>query len=118
MNNNHQYENYQYDFYTWYADIKCAEEIAKTMVECSIKNAIRYAIINNNYENYPDSDSNVSVTTDEFNEIHYDYDFYDKKNNTCEINNTCKKNNMCKKIKNLFQCFCKRRNALHKNGKK
>ena len=110
-------DNYQYDFYTWYADIKCAEEIAKTMVECSLKNAIRYAIINNNYENYPDSDSNISVTTDEFNEIHYDdNDFYDQIKNMDNKNNknsTCKK---LKKLKKLFQCFCKQK-LVDKNNK-
>jgi hypothetical protein len=71
-------DNYAYDFYTWAHDIQCAEKVAKELVERAMKRKkagtrkamILYAIKNNDYENYPDSDSVSSIDTMEFNEIH------------------------------------------------
>lgn len=85
--------NYEFDFYTWDKDIKSAEYISKNMTQSAIKAAIKYAIENNNYENYPDSDSDVSNNTDDFNEIHETY-----KKNTGKYN-----------ILNCFKfCFSKK----------
>jgi hypothetical protein len=71
-------DNYAFDFYTWDHDIQCAERVAKELAEKVIKKArkpnrkalILYAIKNNDYANYPDSDSNDSIATEELNEIH------------------------------------------------
>jgi hypothetical protein len=65
--------NYEFDFYTWDKDIICAEYISKNMTKTAIKAAIKYAIENNDCENYPDSDSHASNTTEELNEIHDTY---------------------------------------------
>jgi hypothetical protein len=71
-------DHYAYDFYTWAHDIQCAEKVANELVERVIKKArkknrkalILYAIKNNDFANYPDSDSNDSIDTLELNEIH------------------------------------------------
>jgi hypothetical protein len=71
-------DNYAFDFYTWAHDIQCAEKVAKEFAAFVIKKArernrkalILYAIANNDYVNYPDSDSNDSIATEEMNEIH------------------------------------------------
>jgi hypothetical protein len=71
-------DNYAFDFYTWADDIKCAEKVAKEFAAMVMKRKksenrkaqILYAIRNNDYENYPDSESPSSIDTMEFNEIH------------------------------------------------
>jgi hypothetical protein len=73
-------DNYAFDFYKWAHDIECAEKVAKEMVERVIKKvqkADRKALIllanqTKDYSNYPDSDSDESITTKDFNEIHQD----------------------------------------------
>jgi hypothetical protein len=80
-------DNYAFDFYTWAHDIQCAERVAKELVARVIKKArkpnrkalVLYAIKNNDYVNYPDSDSNNSIATEELNEIHSDDVPVDKK---------------------------------------
>jgi hypothetical protein len=76
-------DNYAYDFYNWEHDNQCADVVARTVVASAIKTALKralkpdlkalitYAIENNDYSDYPDSDSHASITTLEFNEIHY-----------------------------------------------
>jgi len=76
-------DNYAYDFYNWEHDNQCADVVARTVVASAIKTALKralkpdlkalitYAIENNDYGDYPDSDSHASITTLEFNEIHY-----------------------------------------------
>jgi hypothetical protein len=80
-------DNYAFDFYTWAHDIQCAEKVAKEFAERVIKKSrkknrkalILYAIKNNNYMNYPDSDSNESISTEELNEIHPNDEMDEKK---------------------------------------
>ena len=78
--------NYEFDFYTWGKDIICAEYISNNMSQSAIKAAIKDAIENKKYDNYPDSDSYASNNTEDFNEIH----------------ETTKKNTIKKKY---FNCF-------------
>jgi len=95
--------NYEFDFYTWDKDIICAEYISKNMSQSAIKNAIKYAIENNDYENYPDSDSYASNNTEDFNEIHDTCKHgTDKKNDTCKHDTDIKHDNGKKKY---FNCF-------------
>jgi hypothetical protein len=100
--------NYEFDFYTWEKDIICAEYISKNMTQSAIKAAIKYAIENNDYENYPDSDSYASNTTEDFNEIHdtYNYDTYNYNNNYNDNykNNITSKKCIKKKYFNWINC--------------
>lgn len=69
------------------------------MTQSAIKAAIKYAIENNDYENYPDSDSHASNNTEDFNKIH----------GTDKKNDTDKKNNDKKRKLNCFNfCFSKK----------
>lgn len=70
--------NYEFDFYTWDKDIKCAEYISNNMTQAQIKAAIKYAIENNDFSNYPDSDSHASVNTEDLNENHDYSDTYNR----------------------------------------
>jgi hypothetical protein len=101
--------NYEFDYYTWDKHIICAEYISNNMTQSVIKAAIKYAIENNDYENYPDSDSYASVNTEDFNEIHGP----DKKNDTGKKNDTVKKRKL-----NCFNfCFSKKKNnCIYYNG--
>ena len=76
-------DNYAYDFYTWEQDKRCADKIAQrlshdvvssigpaTLGKRSRKEAIHYAIRTNDFSNYPDTDSNSSIDSNEFGEIH------------------------------------------------
>jgi len=92
--------NYEYDFYTWEKDIICGEYISNNMSQYAIKAAIKYAIENNDYEKYPDSDSHASNNTEDFNEIHYTYNTYDKNNDTDKTNDKIIK----KKYFNWINC--------------
>jgi hypothetical protein len=95
-------DNYAFDFYKWEEDRQCAEKVAKVFIPHVIKSAtkaamrtnrkalILHAIQTNNFENFPDSDSQESIDTDDFNEVHH----------TFEIDETPEK------IKtNWFACF-------------
>lgn len=82
--------NYETDWNTWDENLKYAEYISTNMTQSMIKSAIKYAVENNNYENYPDSDSHASVDTEELNEIHYNIDEKKKK---------------IEKKKKFFDCF-------------
>lgn len=94
--------NYEFDFYTWDKDIKFAEYISKNMSQSAIKAAIKYAIENNDYENYPDSDSYASNNTEDFNEVHdtYNYDSYINTYKNNEPDKKCIK----KKYFNWIKC--------------
>ena len=71
-------DNYAFDFYTWAHDIQCAEKVAAEFAAMVLKRKkaanrkalILHAIQTNNYVNYPDSDSNDTISTEELNEIH------------------------------------------------
>ena len=69
--------NYETDWNTWDENIKYAEYISTNMSQSIITSAIKYAVENNNYENYPDSDSHASINTEELNEIHYNVEVSD-----------------------------------------
>ena len=76
-------DNYAYDFYNWEQDKQCATTVANNVIAVAIKAALKralkpdlkaliaHAIATNDYSDYPDSDSHASITTLEFNEIHY-----------------------------------------------
>jgi len=102
--------NYEFDFYTWDKDIICAEYISKNMTQSAIKAAIKYAIENNDYENYPDSDSHASNNTEDFNEIHdtYNYKNIDNYIKTYKNNDADKKNTKKKYFNWIKCCFSKK----------
>lgn len=75
-------DNYAFDFYTWADDIECANRLSAEMVARVIKKTtkallkmenralILRAFETNDFSNFPDSDSHMSIDTLEFNEIH------------------------------------------------
>lgn len=74
-------DNYEYDYYTWELDKQCADRVAREFVARVLKKAlkppdrkaaIQYAFETNDFSNYPDSNSDDSITSIEMNEIHYD----------------------------------------------
>jgi hypothetical protein len=73
-------DSYAFDFYNWSHDTQCAERVAKELVDRVIRKALKpnrkalilYALEHNDFTNYPDSNSDDSITTEELDEIHYD----------------------------------------------
>jgi hypothetical protein len=82
-------DNYAYDYYTWELDKQCADKVACELVARVLKKAlkpdrkaaIQYALRTNDFSNYPDSNSDDSISTTEMNEIHYDEPLKKKKRN-------------------------------------
>jgi len=95
-------DNYTFDFYTWAHDIECANRLAAEVVARVIKKTtkallkmenralILRAFETNDFTNFPDSDSHMSIDTLEFNEIH-PYADADANTKTNEIDNELKK---------------------------
>lgn len=93
-------DNYAFDFYTWAHDIECANRLSAEMVAMSIKKTtkallkmdnralILRAFETNDFSNFPDSDSHMSIDTLEFNEIH---PYTNTNTKTNEIDNELKK---------------------------
>ena len=76
-------DNYTYDFYTWHNDTQRALNIADKMIAyslyCGKKGAIKQAKKNARYaEECPDSESDATVTSDDWYDLQYD---------TVDINN-------------------------------
>lgn len=115
-------DNYAYDFYKWGQEVMCAENVSNKTITNSIQSGIKSMVkrekkIANYSQEYPDSESNASITTYNSDDLYYHMvknNMYNKINNTKinntkinnnKINNTNKKFNSNKKNASRWCCF-------------
>ena len=68
-------DNYAYDYYNWEYEVKFAENIANQTIMYSIQYGIKSIMAQNKKlslysQDYPDSESNASMTTCDLDEFH------------------------------------------------
>jgi hypothetical protein len=100
-------DNYAYDFYKWGQEVMCAENVSNKTITNSIQYGIKSMVkrekkIANYSQEYPDSESNASITTYNSDDLYYHMVINNMYN---RINNTNKKFNKNNKNASRWCCF-------------